>query len=105
MIEWDQLEKEAFRYLQLMPQQLYSLTPREYANLIQAKEEQINDDLHRMAIQALMYRTAMNKKHLKFTDLIGNKKKPSISDRATIHNKRQVMQELEAALGDPNARG
>lgn len=99
------MEREAFRYLQLMPQQLYSLTPREYANLIQAKEEQINDDLHRMAIQALMYRKAMNKKHLKFTDLIGSKKKPSISDRATLHKKRQVLDGLESVLGDPNARG
>lgn len=71
---------------------------------MKAKQSQINDDLHRMAIQALMYRKAMNKKHLKFTDLIGNSKKPSISDRATLHNKRQVMQELEKALGDPNAR-
>ena len=72
---------------------------------MKAKENQINDDLHRMAIQALMYRKAMNKKHLKFTDLIGNKKKPSISDRATLHNKAQVFSDLEKMLGDPNARG
>ena len=98
------MEQEAFRYLQLLPDQLYSLTPREYANLIQARENQMNDELHKMAIQALMYRKAMNKKHLKFTDLIGNKKKSSISDRATLHNKRQIMQELETALGDPNER-
>ena len=90
--------------MQLLPDQLYRLTPREYANLIKGRESQINDDLHRMAIQALMYRKAMNKKHLKFTDLTGTKKKPSISDRATLHRKRQIMQELEQALGDPNAR-
>lgn len=103
-MDWDQLERDAYRYLQLMPVQLYSLTPREYANLIKGKEQQIHDDLHRMAIQALMHRKAMNKKHLKFTDLIGSSKKPSISDRETIHNKRRIMQELEQALGDPNAR-
>lgn len=88
-----------------MPDHLYSLTPREYANLMKAKENQINDDLHRMAIQAIMYRKAMNKKHLKFTDLIGTKKKPSITDRATLHNKRQILDDLENVLGDPNARG
>ena len=72
---------------------------------MKAKESQINDDMHRMAIQALMYRKAMNKKHLKFTDLIGSKKKPSISDRATLHNKKQVLSDLENMLGDPNVRG
>ena len=88
-----------------MPDQLYSLTPREYGNLMKAKENQINDDMHRMAIQALMYRTAMNKKHLKFTDLVGTKKKPSITDRATLQNKRQIFADLESRLGNPNARG
>lgn len=98
------MEQEAFRFLQLLPDQLYSLTPREYANLVKARESQMNDELHQMAIQALMYRKAMNKKHLKFTDLIGTNKKPSISDRTTLHNKRQIMQDLEKVLGDPNER-
>lgn len=104
MTEWDRLERDAFRYLNLMPEQFYSLTPREYANLLKGREGQLQDQLHTMAIQALMYRKAMNKKHLKFTDLIGSKKKPSISDRATLHNKQQVFNDLEKLLGDPNAR-
>lgn len=57
-----------------------------------------------MAVQALMYRKAMNKKHLKFTDLVGTKKKPSLQDRATIQNKREVLDSLEKLLGDPNAK-
>lgn len=57
-----------------------------------------------MAVQALMYRKAMNKKHLKFTDLVGTKKKPSLQDRATIQNKREVLDNLEKLLGDPNAK-
>lgn len=51
-----------------------------------------------------MYRKAMNKKHLKFTDLVGTKKKPSLQDRATIQNKREVLDSLEKLLGDPNAK-
>lgn len=57
-----------------------------------------------MAVQALMYRKAMNKKHLKFTDLVGTNKKPSLQDRATIQNKREVLDSLEKLLGDPNAK-
>lgn len=90
--------------MNLLPDQFYSLTPREYANLLQGREDQLRDELHEMAIQALMYRKAMNKKHLKFTDLIGSKKKPSITDRATLQNKQQVFNDLESKLGDPNAR-
>lgn len=98
------MERDAFRYLGILPDQFYSLTPREYANLLKGREGQLHDQLHTMAIQALMHRKAMNKKHLKFTDLIGSKKQPSISDRATLHNKNQVLSDLEKMLGDPNTR-
>lgn len=85
-----------------MPRELYDLTPREYGNLLTAREKQIDDDLHMRAVQAIMYRKAMNKKTLKFTDLIGKKDdKSKLTKRGDLEEKNRSMMDLERELGTP----
>lgn len=73
--------------------------------MIRGKEAQDDDKIHFMALQAIMYRKAMNKKSLKFTDLTGKRedRKKSREDKKVIdlQQKRREMDALFEELGPP----
>lgn len=100
-MDWDALEQDAFRFLGLLPTALYEMTPREYKNALAGREKQLDDELHRMAVQAIMYRKAMNKKTLKFRDLLGKKNASSITKRVDLQTKAEVLNALELEVGVP----
>jgi hypothetical protein len=97
------LERLAYRQFELLPAQFYELTPREFHNMLKGKEDRINDELHLMAVGAIMQRKANNKKNLKFTDLVGEKEKRT-STRSDPETKKREMERLSVQLGTPTRR-
>lgn len=53
------------------------------------------------AVQAIMYRKAMNKKSLQFRDLIGKNSNQSLTKKADLEEKEKSMKDLELELGTP----
>lgn len=103
-MDWDQLEVNAYRYFKLLPQDVYRLTPREYRNLIKAKELQLDDDLHRAAVIAIMHRKAQHKKTIKLSELTGKKKKATAKKpekQPKIEDKSKIFEEIESKFGKP----
>jgi len=102
------MEREAYRHFSLLPAQFYALTPRQYYNLLKGKEAQDDDRIHFMALQAIMYRKAMNKRSLKFTDLTGKRETRNQGRDAQkvvdLEKKRREMDALFAELGPPSRK-
>ncbi|MGF7528522.1 phage tail assembly chaperone [Bacillus paralicheniformis] len=58
-----------WRYLQMKPEDVYALTPREFHILIQAQTERNGDELERKAFEAIMREKAHREKNPKPSDL------------------------------------
>jgi len=93
----------------MRPDELYEYTPREYANMVAGANEKAERDLEMMAIQAIMYRRAMNERRISIDDLVGRKqrntRKPQRNDNVvSIEEKRAELAYLESTLGKAGER-
>jgi hypothetical protein len=66
-----QIQQEGYRYLDLLPQQVLSLTHKEFYMMMEQRVEKNYDELERESIKAMMMRAAYHsdKKNMKATDL------------------------------------